>query len=63
MDGKDITWSRSLKSAKGRGGLASAKELTSIAEEYQERMRNRGSRAEITCYFVLWDRTALGTAS
>ena len=40
MDGKDITWSRSLKSAKGRGGLASAKELTSIAEEYQERMRN-----------------------
>lgn len=40
IDGKEITWSRSLSSAKGRGGLASAKELTAIAGRYQERMRN-----------------------
>ncbi|WP_418747515.1 AAA family ATPase [Frisingicoccus sp.] len=40
VDGQEITWSRNLKSAKGRGGLASAKELTAIAEAYQERMRN-----------------------
>lgn len=40
VDGKSITWSRNLNSAKGRGGLASAKELTSIADHYQERMRN-----------------------
>lgn len=40
IDGKEIAWSRSLNSAKGRGSLASAKELTSIAETYQERMRN-----------------------
>lgn len=39
IDGKDIAWSRCLNSAKGRGGLASAKELTKIADEYQERMR------------------------
>lgn len=40
IDGKEISWSRILNSAKGRGGLASAKELTTIAGEYQERMRS-----------------------
>lgn len=40
VDGKDISWIRNLNSAKGRGGLASAKELTAIAGVYQERMRN-----------------------
>lgn len=40
IDGKEVSWSRSLNSAKGRGGLASAKELTVIARKYQERMRN-----------------------
>lgn len=41
VDGKNITWSRNLASAKGRGGLsASAKELVSIAKDYQERMRS-----------------------
>lgn len=39
-DGKEITWSRNLSSPKGRGGLASAKDLTAIAKNYQERMRN-----------------------
>lgn len=29
-----------MNSSKGRSGLASAKELTAIAEKYQERMRN-----------------------
>lgn len=37
---RSITWRRSLNSANGRGGLASAKELTAIAQNYQERMRN-----------------------
>lgn len=40
VDGKDITWTRNLNSAKGRGGLAAAKELTAIAGVYQERMRS-----------------------
>ena len=40
IDGKEISWSRILNSAKGRSGLASAKQLTTIAEKYQERMRN-----------------------
>ena len=40
VDGKEISWSRKLNSSKGRSGLASAKELTAIAEKYQERMRN-----------------------
>lgn len=40
VDGKEIAWTRSLNSAKGRAGLAAAKEMTSIAKEYQERMRN-----------------------
>lgn len=40
VDGKDITWTRNLNSANGRGGLAAAKELTQIAREYQTRMRN-----------------------
>lgn len=40
VDGEEISWSRSLNSAKGRGGLSSAKALTTIAEEYQDRMRN-----------------------
>lgn len=40
VDGKNISWTRSLNSAKGRDGLASAKELTVIAGVYQERMRS-----------------------
>lgn len=40
IDGKNISWTRNLNSAKGRGGLASAKELTAIASEYQKRMRS-----------------------
>lgn len=40
VDGKEITWTRNLNSAKGRGGLASAKPLTLVAESYQERMRS-----------------------
>lgn len=43
IDGKEVAWSRSLNSAKGRGSLASAKELTAIAGKYQERMR-RGDK-------------------
>ena len=43
VDGKDISWIRNLNSANGRGGLASAKELTQIAQEYQDRMR-KGDR-------------------
>lgn len=39
VDGKEISWTRSLNSANSRGGLAAAKELTAIAKEYQERMR------------------------
>jgi len=40
VDGRDISWTRSLNSSKGRGGLASAKELTAIAQAYQARMRS-----------------------
>ena len=40
VDGKEISWTRSLNSANGRGGFASAKELTQIAQEYQNRMRS-----------------------
>ena len=40
VDKKEISWSRKLNSLKGRSGLASAKEITVIAEKYQERMRN-----------------------
>lgn len=40
VDGEEISWTRSLNSANGRGGLASAKELTQIAQEYQNRMRS-----------------------
>lgn len=39
VDGRLIRWTRTLNSAKGRGGLASAKELTQIASEYQHRLR------------------------
>ena len=38
--GKEITWTRNLNSAKGRGGLASAKPLILVAQSYQERMRS-----------------------
>lgn len=40
IDGNEISWSRSLNSAKSRSSLASAKELTAIAGNYQQRMRN-----------------------
>lgn len=61
INGKEISWSRSLNSAKGRGGLASAKELTAIAREYQERMRNgdKELRLPIISYYGtgrLWDQ-------
>ena len=61
VDGKEVIWSRSLNSAKGRGGLASAKELTAIAREYQERMRNgdKELKLPIISYYGtgrLWDQ-------
>ncbi len=40
IDGQEISWIRNLNSANGRGGLAAAKEMTMIAENYQNRMRN-----------------------
>ena len=40
IDGQEISWVRNLNSAKGRGGLASAEEMTRIAENYQSRMRS-----------------------
>lgn len=61
VDGKEISWSRNLNSAKGRGGLASAKELTTIAGTYQERMRNgdKELRLPIISYYGtgrLWNQ-------
>lgn len=43
VDGEEKRWSRTLNSAKGRGSLTSAKEITAVAEMYQERMR-RGDK-------------------
>ena len=40
VDGQEISWVRNLNSAKGRGGLASAKEMTRVADNYQSRMRS-----------------------
>ena len=61
VDGKDITWTRNLNSANSRGGLASAKELTLIAQEYQNRMRNgdKDLKLPIISYYGtgrLWDQ-------
>ena len=39
VDGREVSWSRTLNSETGRGSLASAKELTNIAKSYQDRMR------------------------
>lgn len=39
VDGQEISWTRCRNSEKGRDGLALAKSLTGIAQEYQERMR------------------------
>lgn len=53
IDGKGISWSRRRISAKGRDGLASAKELTAIASAYQERMRNgdKGLKLPVISYY------------
>lgn len=61
IDGKEVAWSRSLNSAKGRGSLASAKELTAIAGKYQERMRrgDKGLMLPIISYYGtgrLWEQ-------
>ena len=40
IDGKSVEWERALTYANGRSTLVGAKELTSLAKEYQERMRN-----------------------
>lgn len=61
VDGKDITWTRNLNSANGRGGFAAAKELTQIAQEYQDRMRNgdKNLKLPIISYYGtgrLWDQ-------
>ena len=40
IENKNISWTRCLNSLKGRGSLAAAKDLTSIAAQYQTRMRN-----------------------
>ena len=61
VDDKDIVWSRTLTSAKGRCGLAPAKEMTVIAESYQERMRNGDTtlKLPLISYYGtgrLWDQ-------
>lgn len=40
FDGQEITWERSLNTAKGATTIKNAKEIISIAESYQERLRN-----------------------
>ncbi len=61
IEGKERTWSRNLNSAKGRGGMASAKELTTVARAYQERMQNgdKELKLPIISYYGtgrLWDQ-------
>lgn len=61
VDDKDITWSRTLNSSKGRCGLASAKEIAVIAESYQDRMRNgdKTLKLPLISYYGtgrLWDQ-------
>lgn len=61
VDGKLVQWSRILNSAKGRGGLASAKELTQIANEYQNRLRQGDTslKLPVISYYGtgrLWDQ-------
>ena len=40
IDNNEVNWERSLSKPTGRGSLANAKNLTSIAASYQERLRN-----------------------
>lgn len=47
IDGQTVTWTRGLYSAKGRSGLASAKELVAVARSYQERMRNGDTKLKL----------------
>lgn len=51
--GKDISWTRNLNSANGRGGLAAAKDLTQIAQDCQDRMRkgDRDLKLPIISYY------------
>lgn len=61
MDGKEIVWSRTLNTANGRCGLASAKEMKGIAENYQNRMRqgDKTLRLPLISYYGtgrLWDK-------
>lgn len=61
IDGEEKIWSRTLNSAKSRGGLASAKELTAVAKMYQEKMRsgNKDLKLPIISYYGtgrLWDQ-------
>lgn len=58
---KNVKWARTLNSAKGRGSLANAKEITAIAAEYQDRMRNGdiSLKLPIISYYGtgrLWDQ-------
>lgn len=58
---KNVKWARTLNSAKGRGSLANAKEITTIAAEYQDRMRNGdiSLKLPIISYYGtgrLWDQ-------
>ncbi len=61
VDGEEKSWSRILNSAKGIGSLTSAKEITAVAEMYQERMRrgDKELKLPIISYYGtgrLWDR-------
>ena len=47
IDGREVSWSRSLNSAKSRGGLSAAKDLTEIAHAYQDRMRSGDSQLKL----------------
>lgn len=40
IDGQKVYWARSLNSTKGRTTIQDAKEITSIAADYQKRLRN-----------------------
>jgi len=40
IDGENISWKRVLNKSTGRNSMASARDLTSVSEDYQQRLRN-----------------------
>ena len=59
MDGREVRWERCLNTAKGQTTIKGAKDMISVAADYQKRLRD-GVGVDIACRMAVLNPQCLG---